>query len=262
MPLVTICRSRFWLGLLVLPVLIKAQDFAPVWELGAQGSFAEAIAALPEESKAEEAVFTRAMLSFNRQPRSADNLTTAADLLAGLAREGTTAELRARSLYFQARAETLLQPDGSQAAALYERLWRDYPDESYGQRGLVHLLLMAFYGPGDEATMLAAVAGFEIQAKRLTDPVVRSQFHQVAARGYLHLGGHDERALEHLLQVAALGVARREALGDLHVSIGQLAGELGRPDIAREHYTRFLNDFPHDPRAYTVKALLAALPAN
>lgn len=262
MPPVMICRSRSWLALLILPALVGAQDLAPVWELGAQGSFAEAIAALPEDPKGEEAVFTRAMLSFNRQPRSAGNLTTAADLLAGLAREGTTAELRARSLYFQARAETLLQPDGSQAAALYERLWRDYPDESYGQRGVVHLLLMAFYGPGDEDTVLAAVAGFEIQAERLTDPVVRSQFHQVAARGYLHLGGQDERALEHLLQVAALGVARREALGDLHVSIGQLAGDMDLPDLAREHYTRFLHDYPHDPRAYTVKALLAALPAN
>jgi len=262
MPPVMICRSRSWLGLLILPALVGAQDLAPVWQLGAQGSFAEAMAALPEESSGEEAVFARAMLSFNRQPRSAGNLTAAADLLAGLVRDGSTPELRARSLYFQARAQALFEPDGAQAAALYERLWRDYPDESYGQRGLVQLLLMAFYAPGDGGTVSAAVAAFEAQAELLTDPVVRSQFHQVAARGYLHLGGNDERALDHLLQVAMLGVARREVLGDLHVSIGQLAGELGRPDIAREHYTRFLRDFPNDPRAYTVKAQLAALPAN
>src|SRR5690606_11502007 len=105
MPPVLICRFRCWLGLLVLPALADAQELAPVWELGAQGSFAEAIAALPEEAEGDEAVFTRAMLLFNRQPRSAGNLTAAADLLAGLVREGTTAELRARSLYFQARAE-------------------------------------------------------------------------------------------------------------------------------------------------------------
>ncbi|MCB1104379.1 MAG: hypothetical protein H7A44_05380 [Opitutaceae bacterium] len=233
-----------------------------VWRLAAQGSFADAQDALPATSHGAEARFTHAMLLFNRQPRSDENLVTAANLLAALAREAGPAEFSARSRYFQARAELLRDPDSPEAMHLYEQLWRDFPAEPYGQRGLVNLVLGAFYQTESRDTVLTRVAEIEAQAARLTDPVVRSQFHQVAARGYLHLGGNDERALEHLLQVAALGVARREALGDLHVSIGQLAGELGRPDIAREHYTRFLRDFPNDPRAYTVRAFLAALPAK
>lgn len=244
-------------GLLGWPVLTLAQDLRPVWAQGAQGDFAAALGALPERDGGDEAVFAKAMLWFNRQPRSDDHLSAAAALLAGLARDGATAELRARSLYFQARAEMLLQPDGPASVALYERLWRDYPDEPYGQRGLVHLLLMTFYRPGDSD--LDGIAAVETQADRLTDPVVRSQFHQVAARGYLHLGGNDERALEHLLQVATLGMVRREALGDLHVSIGQLAAQLGRTKVAHAHFTAFLREFPNDPRAFTVQQKLSAL---
>ncbi len=44
--------------------------------------------------------------------------------------------------------------------------------------------------------------------------------------------------------------------------IGRLATELGRPALAREHLRAFLQEFPNDPRVYTVKALLAGLPAE
>lgn len=255
-----------WTGLLILAgfagPLLAAEDPADleaVWRLGAQGSFTESRAELPDSLDTGEARFTKAVLLFNRQPRSEENLIAAAGLLAALAQDGTTLELRARSLYFQARAESLRNPDGLVPVRLYEQLWRDYPEQPYGQRALVHLLLGAFYTPAQREAVLAEVARIEQQADALTDRVVRSHFHQTAARGYLHLGGDDARALEHLLQVSELGVSRREALGDLHVSIGQLAGEQGRQKIAREHYAAFLQEFPHDPRAYTVRALLKEL---
>lgn len=257
--------------LAIVPALASAADalraadtndaqLAPVWRFAAQGSFTEAQAAMPPVLDGAEARFAEAMLLFNRQPRSDENLVNAARLLAALAQDGESAELRARCRYFQARAETLRDPDSAAAVGLYEQLWHDYPAESYGQRGLVNLLLMAFYAPEPRASVLVKVAQIEAQADRLTDAVVRSQFHQVAARGYLELGGEDAKALHHLLQADRLGVARREAQGDLQVSIGQLAAELGQPAAAREHYSRFLHEFPNDPRVYTVKALLAALP--
>jgi hypothetical protein len=237
-------------------------DLGPAWRLGAQGLFAEASEAVSPNATGEEAEFSRAVLLFNRQPRTDADLTTAINALSALGANGLTAELRARSLYYAARAETLRRRDEpAQAAAPgYERVWRDYPAEPYGQRALVHLLLLAFYTDEPRETILAHCATIELQAEALTDLRVRSHFHQVAARGYLHLGGENAKALEHLLQVSALGVSRREALGDLHVSIGQIAAEQGRPALAREHYAAFLKDFPNDPRAYTVKAFLAALP--
>jgi tetratricopeptide (TPR) repeat protein len=247
----------------VLPAAEADSDqLIPVWRLASQGSFTDAQEALPATSNEAEARFTQAMLLFNRQPRSDENLVTAASLLAALAREGGPAELCARSRYFQARAEALRDPDSPEAMRLNEQLWCDFPAESYGQRGLVNMVLAAFYKTEPRDAVLTKVAELEAQAERLTDPVVRSQFHQVAARGYLHLGGADAKALAHLLQAEALGVARHQGRGDLQVSIGQLAAALGRPDIAHEHYTAFLRDWPSDPRAYTVRALLAALPAN
>ena len=232
---------------------------AAVWQLAAQGSFADAQEAMPTAMAGDDARFAQAMLLFNRQPRSDENLVNASRMLSELGRDGATAELRARSRYFQARSESLRDPDSVEAVRLYEQLWRDYPEESHGQRGLVYLLLTALYASEPRESVVQKTTLFEAQADRLTDPEVRSQFHQVAARGYLHLGGEEAKALAHLLQADALGVARRESQGDLHVSIGQLAAELGQPVIAREHYTRFLRDFPNDPRAYTVRTLLDEL---
>lgn len=241
------------------------EELEQAWRLGAQGLFAEAAAALDGvATKEEEARFTQALLLFNRQPRTASDLAKAIGLLSALSKEGTTPALRARSLYFQARAETLRTREESPAPAvrLYEQLWRDYAAQPYGQRALIHLLLNALYADEPREAVLAEAERIEQQAEGLTDPVVRSQFHQVAARGYLHLGQAEARALEHLLKVSELGVARREAAGDLHVSIGQLAAELRRAALAREHYRAFLQEFPNDPRVYTIKELLAALPAE
>jgi len=89
--------------------------------------------------------------------------------------------------------------------------------------------------------------------------MVRSHFHQVAARGYLHLGGEESRALDHLLIVSELGTARPETLGDVQVSIGELATELGRPELAAVHFRAFLQKFPHDPRSFTLRAQLRTL---
>lgn len=240
------------------------QELEPVWRLGVQGRFVEAAAAMPANASDEEAKFTRAVLLFNRQPRTETDMAQAIELLSGLADHGKTAEVRARSLYFWAGAEALRSRDEPPVAALhlYERLWREYPGETYGQRALVQRLLLTFYTSEPRKIILARCAEIVRQAEALTDEVVRSQFHQVAARGYLHLGGEEARALEHLLKVSELGVARREAWGDVQVSIGQLAAELGRPGLAREHYQEFLREFPRDPRAYTIKARLAAMPAD
>lgn len=246
-----------WLSIAALP----AADLTEAWRLGVQGRFTEAAAAVPGTAD-EEARFTRALLLFNRQPRTVADMDEAVTLLTALARDGSTAAVRARSLYFRARAETLrAHEDATAGLKFYEQLWREYPAEMYGQRALVHRLLIALYADEPREVVLAKCAALEREAAALTDKVVRSQFHQVAARGYLHLGGAEPQALAHLLQVDELGVARREAWGDLQVSIGQLAAEQGRPELARTHYERFLQEFPTDPRAYTVRALLAALPA-
>jgi hypothetical protein len=264
-----VIRCLGWLGLACLAITVGAatpgEALDQAWSLGAQGRFAEANAALDDVATKDEATrFTQALLLFNRQPRTATDLAAAIGLLSALTREGKTPALRARSLYFWARAETLRTRESSPASAvrLYEQLWREYPAQPYGQRALIHLLLIAFYEDEPRDAVLAKAARIEKQAEGLTDPLVLSQFHQVAARGYLHLGKAETRALEHLLKVSELGVARREAAGDLHVSIGQLAAELGRPALAREHYRAFLQEFPNDPRVYTIKALLAALPVE
>lgn len=252
-------------GLAAVNGATAGEELEPAWRLGAQGRFTEAAKALDGvASKAEETRFTEALLLFNRQPRTEADLAAAIALLSTLTSEGATPALRARSLYFWARAETLRTREESPVSAvrLYEQLWREYPAQPYGQRALIHLLLNALYADEPREAVLAEAERIEQQAEGLTDPVVRSQFHQVAARGYLHLGKAEARALEHLLKVSELGVARREAAGDLHVSIGQLAAELGRPALAREHYRAFLQEFPNDPRVYTIKELLAALPAE
>lgn len=237
-----------------------ASELESIWRLGSQGLFAEAAQALPESASSEETRFTRAVLLLNRQPRTESDMENAIRMLRDLGQSGATAELRARSLFIAAQAESLQTRELPVNATSYGNLWRDYPQQPYGQRALVHLMLMAFDTENPRETILARCAELERQAEALTDQMARSHFHQVAARGYLYLGGQEEKALEHLLNVNELGVARRETLGDLHVSIGQLASEQGRPELARTHYLEFLRLFPNDPRVYTIKAKLSALP--
>lgn len=254
-----------FLILCLLPVMGTAASpstdaLDDVWRLGAQGLFAEAAEALPENTSEEETVFTRAVLLLNRQPRTDADLANAITMLRDLGQRGGSVELRARSLYYAARAESFQNRDQPADTGSFEHLWQNYPEEPYGQRALVHLMLLAFDAEALRETILARCAELEEQAEGLTDRMVRSHFHQVAARGYLYLGSMEARALEHLLQVSAWGTARRETLGDLHVSIGQLAVEQGRPDLARKHYREFLRLFPNDPRVYTIKANLRELP--
>jgi len=237
-----------------------ANQLESVWRLGSQGLFAEAAQALPETASSEEAVFTRAVLLLNRQPRTETDMKNAIRILRDLGQSSSTAELRARSLFIAAQAESLQTREQSADPTSYQNLWHDYPQQPYGQRALVHLMLMAFDTEETRESILARCAELERQADALTDQMARSHFHQVAARGYLYLGGQEVKALKHLLRVNELGVARRETLGDLHVSIGQLASEQGRPELARTHYFEFLRLFPNDPRVYTINANLGALP--
>jgi hypothetical protein len=237
-------------------------NMGAAWRLGARAQFNDAEAAMPADATGDDAEFTRAVLRFSRQPRTAANMDAAVAILSKLAARAATPALRARSLYFWARAEELRETDARTGVvrSLYERLRREYPHEPFGQRALVHELLREFYSDDRRETVLARCAALERLAEGLTDSVVRGHFHQVAARGYLQLGGAEALALKHLLAAEKLGAARREARGDWQVSIGQLAAELGQPGLAREHYAAFLREFPRDPRAFTVNTLLTALP--
>lgn len=240
------------------------EHLPPVWRAAAQSRFSEAEKSLPADAADEEARFTQAVLRFNRQPRTSANMDAAISIFTALATEAATPERRARSLYFWARSEDLRRSDDASGPALklYERLWREYPEQPFGQRALVHCLLHAFYSNDSRDVVLARCAALEQSADGVKDSTVRCHFHQAAARGYLHLGGAEAMALKHLLAVEQLGVARQEAWGDLQVSIGQIGAQLGQPALARAHYAAFLQKYPHDPRAFTVRALLAALPVG
>ncbi len=232
------------------------------WQLGTEARFTQALAGLPKTSADENVRLTRAILLYSQQQKTAEMYAEGAAIFENLAEEGSTAEIRARSLYFWARSEDMkiTGEDSAVALSLYERLWEEYPEESFGQRALVHLLLRAFYTEQSREDVLARVKQLEEAAAGITDRFVRAHFHQVAARGYLNFKQSEAVALDHLLAVDVATIARREGRGDLYVSIGQLAGELNRPAIAREHYDKFLQEFPLDTRAYTVRALRDALP--
>jgi hypothetical protein len=230
--------------------------------LGGQARFAEAEAALREAGEPDDARFARAVLQFNRPARTVANADEAIALFAELAATSATAEARARARYFQARAEDLRSIDGpdTRALAVYDQLEREHPGTAWAERAVVHRLLHAFYADEARVEMLARCAALVEEGKRIRDPLVRAQFHQVAARGYLQTGGHENEALEHLLAAEA-GVVRREARSDLLVSIGQVAADLGQVELAASRYEAFLREFSHDPRVFTVRALRDALPA-
>ena len=231
------------------------------WQLGKEARFAQALAAAPAQSTDEDVRFTRAVLLYYQQQKTPEMYAEGTAIFADLADNGSTDEVRAR---FWARAEDMkiTGEDSALAVELYGRLWKEYPHLAFGQRALVHLLLRVFYSEESRDELLSRVNELEQAATGITDPIVRSHFHHVAARGYLNLKESEAKALDHLLAVDVATIARREGRGDLYVSIGQLAAEVNRSGIAREYFDLFLQEFPLDTRAYTVRALRDALPVD
>jgi len=189
-------------------------------------------------------------------------LRQAAGLLdATLARADLSTSDRATALYLRARLrQRHLDPaDRDGARRDYEtlRLLADQP--ALAAQGTYHLVLMRLEEAEDEAAVDAVLALGESWLDDVRDPAGRRDLHLLLGRLHWEERRQAEAALHHWRQARAIG--HRQALrdADLNLMIAHLAEQLGRTELAVDHYHDFLQLRPRDARASTLRQRIEQL---
>ncbi len=219
-------------------------------------AFARAMEAAPDD---RPLAVGRASALLTAQPRTRANVEKADALLARLESGDDEAAITARYLRARVAEAHLFEPDHKLAASRYETLIATAPGHPLAQMARVKRVMLRVFVLGDDPE--AELHRAEALAGEFGDGHSRRDYHLVMARGYLLLNREKERALDHLRAAAAEEFTLASNEADTLVALGELARELGRAELARESFGRFLEGHPRDERRHLVQTLLAALPA-
>lgn len=236
----------------------------PIWETAARLQFNPAARAFAEEvtrTGGREARLGRAVMLLSVQPKTEANTREARGLLESIGREEVADDTDAAARYALARLLQLhaAKPDVPAAVATYRELIARHPDHPLGQLARLKLAGLELFALA-EGTREERLARAEQGIGAVHEPGVRRDYHLMLASGYFRLGDRDADALRHLLGAEATGrLARDSTRSSLFVQIAEVATRLGQRARAAEYYRRFLEQFPRDLRAATVRARLQAL---
>jgi tetratricopeptide (TPR) repeat protein len=208
-----------------------------------------------------DAELGRALTLLVLQPKTKDNLDQSAALLRGLAENPEAAHLAPAALYYLARIEQVHRPvaDPEAARAYYQRLIEAYPKTLYGELGVVKRAVLDLYEPVSDETRRARFDALLTVAARLEIPATRRDLSLILADTAQAFGYGDAVALPLLLQADQAGITRPSEQATVWIRIAETAVNSGRPDIARDHYQRYLAAFRRDNRRHMVKEKLGAL---
>lgn len=266
-PLVA-CAILPGIGFTLAAGSVPADDAAleSAWVEGAQLSFDRSAQAFAQLGPRRDARLGRAVMLLNAQPKTEANIAEARRLFTALRNENATDEPGIAALFYLARLAQFHEraPDLAAARGHYEELVRRHDAHFLGQLARFKLVVLTLYDAADPAAPPARLAAAEGWGAGIREPSIARDFHVHIADAYLRFAGPLERALEHLLAADATGASVRDlARALLYVQIAECARELGRVEIARRFYGRFLEEFPRDARGTTIRARLAQLgPGN
>lgn len=261
-------HARRLLGASILLVALTVQ--ASPWDDISTGLFNEAhtafINASDEAAPADRRIlrYGEAVSLLNAQPRTQSNIDQAYGILEEVRNAGAGDDLALEARYLQGRIEQIQRstPSPSKAEAIYLELIAQTPDHPVAQRALVKLAIIRLYDRIDSAERRQRYDWFTREAARLTDDGARVQLHLLLAEYARRLEYGNEQELAHMLAAYKAGVTKRRLLVEVLVRIGDLSRLTGRNDMARDFYTRFLEQFPRTDRRSTVEGYLAALPPS
>ena len=211
-----------------------------------------------------EARLGRAALLLLQQPKTQANLDQAVAELETLAAATPADESAISARYLLGRiAHTHRTPaDLPAAAAHYRRLVAEHPAHLLADQALIKLALIEIYQPGlAPEERLARFDRYGRQADELRRAGSRRDLHLLLANACANLRLDDALALRHYMAAERAGVGNPVLRANVIVAAGELARRLGRADLAREYFERYLAEFSRDYRRAFVKDKLAALPA-
>ena len=104
------------------------------------------------------------------------------------------------------------------------------------------------------------IARAESYAQEARDEIAVRDMHRLLARAILFYNLPPERALEHLLAADKIGGLTGKQGADQLIQIGELAWDEGDVEMAAHYYERLENEYPRDPRIFTMQERLAGRP--
>lgn len=206
--------------------------------------------------------FGLAITLLNVQPRTQGNLRRALELFESVAnRAETDSALQNLALFFRARVLEFYLEGGDReaAAAQYLELLKRKTANPVIELGAARLVIMNALGPGTQEDILGKLRELEDLSQWLQTPIGRREFHATKAYAILDNHGDKSRAVDHFLEADAVGFTRKINSLRLWVTAGHIAAEAGRTQEAVLFYSKLLEAFPRDPRAFMVRELLKAL---
>ena len=229
------------------------------WQTLSIGSYSDASDQFAATANSREAQLGAAIAQLNLPPVTPSSLDEAQRQLTQLASGNDTFSHAAR--YFLGRLQQMhpMTPDLVAAAQEYERLVATGADDTWCRLALVKLAILrltALPAPGALPAQLAAV---EPLLAHTTDPTTQRDLHLVIAEARLNHEIYDPVTLGHLRAALATTRESDSMRADLLIQIARLASLLGDRVTAKEHYERFLHDYPKERRCFTVSAALAHL---
>ena len=228
-------------------------------------SFNEALEFAPRtdghsEESAASIAFTRALAILNKQPKTQGNTERAARLFKKLNQAASGSEIGVASQYFLGRiAEIHRHPFNQEEALRYYRLLSNqHREHFFGQLAGHRIAMIQLYDPSLSLSERQELfLELESLGEAMPNRHICSSFHFLMGRISLRLDLPTEVSLDHYLKCARLGIVADRFRGNVFLSIGNLARELGRKELAREYFAKFLGEFERDKRATLVKDRLA-----
>jgi hypothetical protein len=219
---------------------------------------------LPEASDREairERDFCAAVVHLDQQPLSESRLDVVAQRFIALLEVEDNDEIARASRYLLGRIAQIFRakPDAVKAAEYFRGLVEQPGPGIWDEQARLKLTLLTLYvlpiRTPSERIQLA-----ETYAAAARDPIAVRDMHRLVARAILFYNIPPERALEHLLQADKIGGLMGTQAADQLVQIGELAWDEGKAEMAAQYYERLQNDYPRDPRIFTMQQRLAGEP--
>ena len=226
------------------------------WQTLSYGFYDDAGEAFARAGDSGEARLGAAIAKVNSSPVTTASLADAQRQLTDLVAND---EIGRAAHYFLGRLHQLhpIAPDPFAAAREFEALVATGADDVWCRLALVKLAILRLTtlpGPDDPG---ARVASVEALFDRTTDPATRRDLHLVIAEVCLRQQRYDAATREHLLAALAAPSPGADVRADLLIQVARVSQLMGDAVAAREHYERFVRDYPRDRRRPTVELILA-----
>lgn len=212
-----------------------------------------------------EREFGLGLTLMNLQPRTQHNLRRAREHLEHVAAQTEAPDpLHALARFFRARLLEfyLLPPDAAAAEAEYEALLELRTGSPVIEMAASRLIMLAVFSGAPPERIHQRLEELEKKRGLLVTPAGLREFHTTMAYALLDTGGSRGRAVDHFLAADRQGFARMASALRLWCTAGDIAASIGRVEDARYFYTQALENLPRDPRAFTLRERLAALPPS